>query len=94
MDQPVDNEVAMDTDRAKESPPPKSFKEALTSTSNRDYLFDNKVELLSSDAEDENQENHCHITTTLPDHTGLPCISLPKKLLEKIRKPWINALIV
>ncbi|XP_028093884.1 uncharacterized protein LOC114293973 [Camellia sinensis] len=25
---------------------------------------------------------------------GLPRISLPKKLLEKIRKPWVNALIV
>ncbi|KAI7987127.1 hypothetical protein LOK49_LG13G00558 [Camellia lanceoleosa] len=36
--------------------PAKSFKEALTTARNYDYTFDNRVEVLSSDEEDDDQE--------------------------------------
>ncbi|KAI7983608.1 Golgi SNAP receptor complex member 1-2 [Camellia lanceoleosa] len=41
------------TPALQEKIPAKSFKEALTTTPNRDYTFDSRVEILSSDEEDE-----------------------------------------
>ncbi|KAI8014297.1 hypothetical protein LOK49_LG05G01952 [Camellia lanceoleosa] len=102
----MDNTTDMDTEIAREDigeqqlpalglPPSKSFKEALATTRNCSYAFDSRVEILSSDEEnDDVQEGHSKIQGIYPEHRGLPTISLPKKLLAKIRKPWENALIL
>ncbi|KAL7240588.1 hypothetical protein ACSBR2_006279 [Camellia fascicularis] len=66
------------------SPPPKSFKEAL----------DIGVDTRSSDEDDDEQRGISTTDEVLSDHMGIPMISLPKKLLERIRKPWENALII
>lgn len=80
-----------------QSAQPKSFKAALTESKSRDYLFDDKVEILSSNEEDEPSEDQRTNSTTEASHSehlGFPKISLPKRLLEKIRKPWESSLIV
>ncbi|KAL7193312.1 hypothetical protein ACSBR2_025008 [Camellia fascicularis] len=74
--------------------PTKSFKEALTTNTTRDYMFDNGVELLSSDEEDEDHEGTTSTDNFISEHMGLPQVSLPIKLLQKIRKPWESALII
>ncbi|CAL5359909.1 unnamed protein product [Camellia sinensis] len=75
--------------------PPKSFKEALTSVHNNDYIFYSRVDILSSNKEDdEDPKGQTTIQGTSSEQQGLPTISLPKKLLDKIRKPWENALII
>ncbi|XP_028111147.1 uncharacterized protein LOC114309572 [Camellia sinensis] len=76
-------------------PSTKTFKEALATTRNGSYAFNSRVEILSSDEEDDEvQEGHSTIQAIYPELRGFPTISLPKKLLAKIRKPWENALIV
>ncbi|KAI7994531.1 hypothetical protein LOK49_LG11G02729 [Camellia lanceoleosa] len=74
--------------------PTKSFKEALATARQSDHMFDSRVELLSSDEEDDEQEGPTSIVHSTSEHMGLPRVSLPKKLLQKIRKPWENALII
>ncbi|KAI7980939.1 hypothetical protein LOK49_Contig90G00002 [Camellia lanceoleosa] len=75
--------------------PPKSFKKALATIKNNDYTFDSRVKILSSDKEDDAaQEGQSTIQNIYLKHRGLPTISLTKKLLENIRKPWENALII
>ncbi|CAL5396478.1 unnamed protein product [Camellia sinensis] len=106
--QPTENELAQEmametevltevvnTQEAPDAlPPPKSFKEALTAVKNSDYLFDAGVDILSSDEEDDEERGISTTATIHSEHMRFPMISLPKKLLEKIRKPWENALIV
>ncbi|KAL7251538.1 hypothetical protein ACSBR1_013386 [Camellia fascicularis] len=74
--------------------PPKSFKDVLVTTRHSDYTFDSSVEILSSDVEDDDQEGPSLIIHPTSKHMGLPRVTLPKKLLQKIRKPWENALII
>ncbi|KAL7163813.1 hypothetical protein ACSBR2_039852 [Camellia fascicularis] len=74
--------------------PPKSFKDALVTVRQSDYTFDSSVEILSSDEEDDDQEGPSSIVHSTSEHMGLPRVTLPKKLLQKIRKPWENALII
>ncbi|XP_028053714.1 uncharacterized protein LOC114258058 [Camellia sinensis] len=76
------------------SPPAKSFKEALSTARNYDYTFDSRVEVLSSDEEDDEQEGRTSIEHSTSDHIGIPKVSLPNKLLQKIRKPWASSLII
>ncbi|KAI7980202.1 hypothetical protein LOK49_Contig180G00010 [Camellia lanceoleosa] len=107
-DQPMEPKMVMETEELGEnsrmqdpSPPqpslPKSFKAALTESKTMDYFFDDRVELFLSDEEDEQQEDQKGNSTTDVCHSvhmRFPKISLPKKLLEKIRKPWESSLIV
>ncbi|XP_028115553.1 uncharacterized protein LOC114313363 [Camellia sinensis] len=76
------------------TPPPKSFKNALNLNRRGDYLFDSRVEILSSNEEDNELEGQSEIHHSYLEHLGLPKVTLPKKLLDKIRQPWRNALIV
>ncbi|XP_028051868.1 uncharacterized protein LOC114256416 [Camellia sinensis] len=66
----------------------------LNMKSRNDYLFDSKVEILSLDEEDDEQERQFKIHNSSSEHMGFPRVTLPKKLLEKIRKPWKNTLII
>ncbi|XP_028060303.1 uncharacterized protein LOC114263918 [Camellia sinensis] len=85
---PSDNTTALGL------PPPKSVKEALATARNCTYAFDSIVEILSSDEKDDDvQEGHSKIQGIYLELRGLPTISLPKKLLAKISKPWENTLI-
>ncbi|KAL7196593.1 hypothetical protein ACSBR1_036575 [Camellia fascicularis] len=74
------------------TPPSKSFKEALNTVQRSHYLFDNRVDILLSDEDDD--DHHFSIESTLSEHMGIPKVSLPRKFLNKIRMPWKNTLIV
>lgn len=67
----------------------KSFKDALAAPKHNDFYFDENMDSLSADEEDA--EGDTYIQDGNP---GVPQINLPKRLLEQIRKPWANALIV
>ncbi|KAL7193036.1 hypothetical protein ACSBR2_024786 [Camellia fascicularis] len=52
------------------------------------------MEILSSDEEDDDQEGHPNTEQPPSEFMNMPTIPLPKKLLQKIRKPWESALII
>ncbi|KAL7173400.1 hypothetical protein ACSBR2_032792 [Camellia fascicularis] len=60
------------TPALQENIPAKSFKEALTTAPNRDYTFNSRVEILSSDEEDEDQEGATSIVYSISEYMGLP----------------------
>ncbi|KAI8019823.1 hypothetical protein LOK49_LG04G01156 [Camellia lanceoleosa] len=68
--------------------------EALTITRHSAYSFDDSMEILSSDEEDDDQEGHPNTEQPPSEFMNMPTISFPKKLLQKIRKPWESALII
>ncbi|KAL7221605.1 hypothetical protein ACSBR1_023541 [Camellia fascicularis] len=74
--------------------PTKSFKEALTTTRISAYLFDDRMQILSSDEENDDQEGHQDTEQLLSEPMNMPTISLSKKLRQKIGKPWESALII
>ncbi|KAL7264574.1 hypothetical protein ACSBR1_002517 [Camellia fascicularis] len=89
----METEVSIETTTLQEAslkmiPHLKSFKEAMNTVKHGDYLFDNRVDILSSD------EDESSVESTLSEHMGIPKVSLSRKLLEKIKKPWKNTLII
>ncbi|CAL5384092.1 unnamed protein product [Camellia sinensis] len=72
----------------------KSFKEALAANKAQDLYFDDAMDEVSAGEEEE--EGDTTIQENDPSHTqnGIPRIRLPRKLLQQIRQPWANTLIV
>ncbi|CAL5414966.1 unnamed protein product [Camellia sinensis] len=71
-------------------PKPKSFKDALAAPSSKDFYFDDVMDTISP--EEEAEERDTDIPEAVPQ--GIPRIFLPKQLLQQIRQPWTNSLIV
>ncbi|XP_028119243.1 uncharacterized protein LOC114316766 [Camellia sinensis] len=71
-------------------PKPKSFKDALAAPKSNDFYFDDVMDTISP--EEEAEERDADIPEAVPQ--GIPRISLPKQLLQQIRQPWTNSLIV
>ncbi|KAI8024833.1 hypothetical protein LOK49_LG02G00256 [Camellia lanceoleosa] len=77
-------------------PKAKSFKEALAIPKSSDFYFDDAIDTILSDDEekDEDGDTNIHKNDLPTKASSIPRISLPKKLLQQIRKPWTNTLIV
>ncbi|CAL5378273.1 unnamed protein product [Camellia sinensis] len=74
----------------------KSFKEALAAPKTKDFYFDNLTAniIIKEEDEDEDGDTHIQVGNQSQRNNGIPRIALPKKLLQEIRQPWTNALIV
>lgn len=72
----------------------KSFKEALVAPQSTDFYFDAISDTISPNGEDEDGDTNIHEDPPQGTVNGIPNISLPKKLLQQIRQPQVNTLIV
>ncbi|KAL7173639.1 hypothetical protein ACSBR2_032988 [Camellia fascicularis] len=77
------------------STPFKSFKAALVDRRLNERPFDEDLDTLSMDDDFEREGKEIK-EDEVPEieSQGMPCISLPKNLLAKIRRPWRNCLII
>ncbi|KAI8024856.1 hypothetical protein LOK49_LG02G01052 [Camellia lanceoleosa] len=76
-----------------EGPKVKSFKEALATPRNKDFYFDELEDIINT-KEDEDGETDIQDGHHSQRKDGIPQITLPKKLLQQIRQPWANALLI
>ncbi|KAL7213410.1 hypothetical protein ACSBR2_016017 [Camellia fascicularis] len=72
----------------------KSFKEALAAPRPVDFYFDDSMDSISADEVEDEEDAPIHEETLHPAQQGIPQVHLPKKLLDQIRRPWANTLIV
>ncbi|KAI8005772.1 hypothetical protein LOK49_LG07G02140 [Camellia lanceoleosa] len=83
-------------DAVTDPPKARSFKEVLALPKSSDFYFDDTVDAIFSDNEVEDEDGDTNILHDdhSTEHSSIPKISLPMKLLQQIRKPWTNTLIV
>ncbi|KAI7985655.1 hypothetical protein LOK49_LG14G00767 [Camellia lanceoleosa] len=70
------------------TPKPKSFKDALVVPKTNYFYFDEEVDTITPDVEVEERDPN------MEGPHGIPKIFLPKQLLQQIRQPWNNSLIL
>ncbi|KAL7260510.1 hypothetical protein ACSBR1_006225 [Camellia fascicularis] len=77
------------------TPKVKSFRYASATPKNQDFYFDEAANtLLSDDDADDDRDSTIQEGVAANDPNDIPRIALPKKLLQQIRQPWTNTLIV
>ncbi|KAI8027891.1 hypothetical protein LOK49_LG02G03828 [Camellia lanceoleosa] len=72
----------------------KSFKEALAALKSKEFYFDDLTTNIIAEKEDEDGDTDIQDGNQSQRNDGIPKITLPKMLLQEIRQPWTNALIV
>ncbi|KAI8015444.1 hypothetical protein LOK49_LG05G01489 [Camellia lanceoleosa] len=77
-----------------EGPKVKSFKEALTAPKSKDLYFDDLEDTIKSEDEDDDGDTDIQEGHPTQRTDEIPKIALPRKLLQEIRQPWANALII